>query len=196
MAAAANYAFANRQIIAHWVRECFEHELGMNPAALRMEPVYDVCHNIAKVEEHTVGQQTRKLCVHRKGATRAFGPGYAGLPEAYRGVGQPVLLPGDMGRCSYVLAGAQQAMQETFGSCSHGAGRVLSRGQARKAARRRNIAQELQQQGVYVRASGRATLMEEMPEAYKDVNDVVDVVEAAGIARKVARLKPLGVMKG
>jgi tRNA-splicing ligase RtcB len=196
MAAAANYAFANRQIIAHWVRESFERALGASPAALRMDLVYDVCHNIAKVEEHTVGGRAQALCVHRKGATRAFGPGNEGLPQVYSGVGQPVLLPGDMGRCSYVLAGTRQAMQETFGSCSHGAGRILSRHQARKAARGRRIDEELERQGVYVRASGRTTLMEEMPEAYKDVNDVVDVLEAAGIARKVARLKPMGVMKG
>jgi len=196
MAAAANYAFASRQIIGHWVRESFEKVLGLSPADLRMALVYDVCHNIAKIEEHTVNERVRRLCVHRKGATRAFGPGHVQVPDVYRAVGQPVLIPGDMGRCSYVLVGTRQAMQETFGSCSHGAGRVLSRNQARKAARGRRIDRELEQQGIYVRASGRATLMEEMPEAYKDVNDVVDVVEAVGIARKVARLKPLGVMKG
>ena len=140
--------------------------------------------------------RTQKLCVHRKGATRAFGPGHAQVPENYRAVGQPVLVPGDMGRCSYVLAGTQQAMQETFGSCCHGAGRAMSRNQAQKAARGRRIDLELAQQGIYVRAAGRGTLTEEMPEAYKDVNEVVDVVAAAGIAVNVARLKPLGVMKG
>jgi tRNA-splicing ligase RtcB len=196
MAAAANYAFANRQIIAHWVRESFEHTLGINPSVLRMDLVYDVCHNIAKIEEHTVDGQTRELCVHRKGATRAFGPGHTGLPESYLGIGQPVLIPGDMGRCSYVLVGTHQAMQETFGSSNHGAGRVLSRSQAKKIARGRRIDQELARQGIYVRAAGRATLVEEMPEAYKDVNKVVDVVDTTGIARKVVCLKPLGVMKG
>ncbi len=196
MAAAANYAFANRQIIGHWVRETFEQVLGLSPAALRMALVYDVCHNIAKIEDHTIAGRAQKLCVHRKGATRAFGPGHAQVPEDYRAVGQPVLIPGDMGRCSYVLAGTQQAMQETFGSCCHGAGRAMSRNQAQKAARGRRIDRELAQQGIYVRAAGRGTLTEEMPEAYKDVNEVVDVVAAAGIAVKVARLKPLGVMKG
>jgi tRNA-splicing ligase RtcB len=196
MAAAANYAFANRQIIGHWVRETFEQVLGLSPAALRMALVYDVCHNIAKIEDHTVAGCAQKLCVHRKGATRAFGPGHALVPEDYRAVGQPVLVPGDMGRCSYVLAGTQQAMQETFGSCCHGAGRAMSRNQAHKAARGRRIDLELAQQGIYVRAAGRGTLTEEMPEAYKDVNEVVDVVAEAGIAVKVARLKPLGVMKG
>ena len=196
MAAAANYAFANRQIIGHWVRETFEQVLGLGPNMLRMALVYDVCHNIAKIEEHTLSGRTQKLCVHRKGATRAFGPGHAQVPEDYRAVGQPVLIPGDMGRCSYVLAGTQQAMQETFGSCCHGAGRAMSRNQAQKAARGRRIDRELAQQGIYVRAAGRGTLTEEMPEAYKDVNEVVDVVAAAGLAVKVARLKPLGVMKG
>ncbi|MBM4310871.1 MAG: RtcB family protein [Deltaproteobacteria bacterium] len=196
MSAAANFAFANRQIIGHWVRETFEQVLGLNPAALRMALVYDVCHNIAKVEEHTVNGRVQMLCVHRKGATRAFGPGHARIPEDYRSVGQPVLVPGDMGRCSYVLAGTQRSMQETFGSCCHGAGRAMSRNQAQKAARGRRIDRELEQAGIYVRAAGRGTLTEEMPEAYKDVNEVVDVVAAAGLAVKVARLKPLGVMKG
>jgi len=196
MAAAANFAFANRQIIGHWVRETFEQVLGLGPNGLRMALVYDVCHNIAKVEQHTVGGRLQKLCVHRKGATRAFGPGHAQVPADYRSVGQPVLVPGDMGRCSWVLAGTNLAMQETFGSCCHGAGRAMSRNQAQKAARGRRIDRELSQQGIFVRAAGRGTLSEEMPEAYKDVNTVVDVVEAAGIAVRVARLKPLGVMKG
>jgi len=196
MAAAANYAFANRQIIGHWVRETFEQVLGMGPAALRMALVYDVCHNIAKIEEHPVEGRTQHVCVHRKGATRAFGPGHALVPESFRAVGQPVLVPGDMGRCSYVLAGTQQAMQETFGSCCHGAGRLMSRHQAKKTARGRRIDQELARQGICVRAAARGTLVEEMPDAYKDVSEVVDVVAAAGIAVKVARLKPLGVMKG
>jgi tRNA-splicing ligase RtcB len=196
MAASANYAFANRQIIGHWVRETFERVLGLSPAALCMDLVYDVCHNIAKIEEHGVEGRPRRLCVHRKGATRAFGAGHRQVPEKYRAVGQPVLIPGDMGRCSYVLVGTRQAMQETFGSSCHGAGRVMSRSRAKKEARGRRIDRELERQGIYVRAAGRATLVEEMPEAYKDVNDVVDVVDAAGIARKVVRLRPLGVMKG
>jgi len=196
MACAANYAFANRQIIGHWVRETFEQVLGRSPQSLAIELIYDVCHNIAKIETHSIGGTPKELCVHRKGATRAFGPGHPLVPDSYKEIGQPVLIPGDMGRCSFVLAGTSQAMDETFGSTCHGAGRTLSRNQARKAARGRSIAREMQDRGVLVRAAGRATLVEEMPEAYKDVNMVVDVVAAAGIGRKILRLRPLGVIKG
>jgi tRNA-splicing ligase RtcB (3'-phosphate/5'-hydroxy nucleic acid ligase) len=196
MACAANYAFTNRQIIGHWVRETFETVLGRNQRDLHMELVYDVCHNIAKIEQHNVGGKSRRVCVHRKGATRAFAPGHAQLPDDYRETGQPVLIPGDMGRCSYVLTGTQRAMEETFGSTCHGAGRMMSRHQAIKAARGRSIARELQGQGIIVRAAARGTMEEEMPEAYKDVNMVVDVVDAAGVGRKVARLRPMGVIKG
>jgi tRNA-splicing ligase RtcB len=196
MACAANYAFANRQIIGHWIGRTFAQVLHADQRRLGMSVVYDVCHNIAKIEAHAVAGAERRVCVHRKGATRAFPPGHALVPEAYRQVGQPVLIPGDMGRCSYVLVGTGRGMQETFGSTCHGAGRRMSRHQAQQAARDRSIAGELEQRGVLVRAAGRGTLAEEMPEAYKDVNLVVDAVDAAGIGRKVARLRPLGVMKG
>jgi tRNA-splicing ligase RtcB (3'-phosphate/5'-hydroxy nucleic acid ligase) len=168
----------------------------VGPRDLGMELVYDVCHNIAKIETHTVEGKLRKLCVHRKGATRAFPPHHPEVPEAYRETGQPVLIPGDMGRYSYVLVGTEKALTETFGSTCHGAGRLMSRHQAKKAARGRSIIQELAAQGIVVRGAGRGTIDEEISEAYKDVAGVVDVVHGAGIARKVARLKPLGVIKG
>jgi tRNA-splicing ligase RtcB len=196
MAAAANYAFANRQIIGHWIRETFAQVLAVSPRELRMALVYDVCHNIAKIETHEVAGRQRRLCVHRKGATRAFPPNHPQLPDDYKKTGQPVLIPGDMGRYSYVLVGTERALQETFGSTCHGAGRMMSRTQAIKACRGRSIARELQDRGIVVRAAGRETLGEEMPDAYKDVAMVVDVVAAAGVGRKVARLRPLGVIKG
>jgi tRNA-splicing ligase RtcB len=169
---------------------------GMGPADLGMGLVYDVAHNIAKLESHTVNGKKRKLLVHRKGATRAFPPGHPELPDLYRHTGQPVIIPGDMGRASYVLAGTDKAMQETFGSACHGAGRIMSRHQAIKKAKGRAIWRELEDQGVIVKSTGRETLAEEMPEAYKDVSEVVDVVHKAGIAKKVARLRPMGVVKG
>lgn len=196
MACAANFAFANRQLITAWVRESFERVLGRNQAELRMSVIYDVCHNIAKMEEHQVAGKQRRLCVHRKGATRAFPPGHAETPELYRTVGQPVLIPGDMGRYSYVLVGTQGAFDETFGSSCHGAGRLMSRHAAKKLARKRNIEAELASQGIVIRAASRATVAEELPEAYKDVKDVVSVVQQAGIGKIVARLRPLAVIKG
>jgi tRNA-splicing ligase RtcB len=196
MACAANFAFANRQMITSWVRESFERVLGRAQAELRMSVIYDVCHNIAKMEEHLVEGKKRRLCVHRKGATRAFPPGHAETPELYRSVGQPVLIPGDMGRYSYVLVGTQGAFEETFGSSCHGAGRILSRHAAKKRARGHNVEAELAAQGIIIRAASRATVAEEIPEAYKDVMDVVGVVEQAGIGKIVARLKPLAVIKG
>jgi tRNA-splicing ligase RtcB len=196
MAAAANYAWANRQIIMHWCREAFMKVLRISPSALGMSVVYDVAHNIAKLEEHIIGGKKLRLVVHRKGATRAFGPGHPELPPRYRSTGQPVIIPGDMGRASYVLVGTGQAMAETFGSTCHGAGRLLSRHQAIKQARGRNIPEELGTQGIFVRSASKKTLAEEMPEAYKDVSQVVEVVHRAGISRKVARLRPLGVVKG
>ncbi len=196
MACAANFAFANRQIITAWVRESFEQVLGLSPADLRLSVIYDVCHNIAKLETHTFEGKQRRLCVHRKGATRAFAPGHPETPELYRSVGQPVLIPGDMGRYSYVLVGTQGAMDETFGSTCHGAGRMMSRHAAKKAARGRNIEAELATQGILIRAAGRATVAEEISEAYKDVTNVVDVVQRAGIGKIVARLRPLAVIKG
>ena len=196
MACAANYAFANRQLITAWVRDSFEQALGQSPQALRLSVIYDVCHNIAKMETHTVAGRERQLCVHRKGATRAFPPGHPETPELYREVGQPVLIPGDMGRCSYVLVGTSGAFTETYGSTCHGAGRLLSRHAAKKAARGRNIEAELAAQVIVVRAASRGTVAEELPEAYKDVSEVVRIVQQAGIGKIVARLKPLAVVKG
>ncbi|TAN43582.1 MAG: RtcB family protein [Nitrospirae bacterium] len=196
MRCAANYAWANRQCIMSWTRESFMKFFGSSPADLGMSLIYDVAHNIAKVEDHTVGGKKMKLLVHRKGATRAFPPGHPELPAAYRGLGQPVLIPGDMGRASYLLLGTEKAMQETFGSTCHGAGRLMSRHQAIRKAKGRAIWRELEDQGIIVRAAGRETLAEEMSEAYKDVASVVDVVQRAGISTKVARLRPMGVIKG
>jgi len=196
MAAAANFAFANRQLITDRVRLCLHAAYGEAAAPESVTVVYDVCHNIAKMEEHEVRGRKRLVCVHRKGATRAFPPGHPEVPAAYRDVGQPVLVPGDMGRYSYVLAGTEKAMKESFGSCCHGAGRRLSRTASRKLARKRKIAEELAQRGVIIRAASRRTIDEEMPEAYKDVADVVDVAHKAGLGRKVARIRPLGVVKG
>lgn len=196
MAGAANYAFANRQIIFHWVRESFERVFQMSSERLGLRLIYDVCHNIAKIETHRVDGKERKLCVHRKGATRAFPPHHPDTPLAYKDVGQPVLIPGDMGRYSYVLVGTEQAMAETFGSTCHGAGRVMSRKQAMRVSKGRAIIRELEDQGITVRSAGKATLREEIPEAYKDVSQVVEVVSGAGISKKVARLRPMGVIKG
>jgi len=196
MACAANFAFTNRQMITHWVRETFEQVFQRGPKDLKLDLIYDVCHNIAKIEHHTVDGKKKRLCVHRKGATRAFPPNHRDVPEDYRSTGQPVLIPGDMGRCSYVLVGTERAMEETFGSTCHGAGRVMSRHQAIKAAKGRAIARELEDKGIIVKGASRGTLVEEIPEAYKDVNDVVRVVHEAGISRKVVKLVPLGVIKG
>lgn len=196
MRAAANYAWANRQCIMHWTRETFINTLGLSPKELGMSLIYDVAHNVAKVETHNVDGKKMELVVHRKGATRAFPPGHPELPGAYRVTGQPVLIPGDMGRASYVLLGTEQAMKETWGSTCHGAGRVLSRHAAIRQAKGRAIWRELEDRGIIVKSAGRRTLAEEMSEAYKDVSDVVDVVARAGISRKVARLRPMGVVKG
>ncbi|MDY0002681.1 MAG: RtcB family protein [Polyangia bacterium] len=195
MAAAANFAFANRQVIGNAVREALEETLRLGPRDLSMELVYDVCHNIAKLEEHVWEGRPRQLCVHRKGATRALPPGDPRLPDCYLRSGQPVLVPGDMGRASYVLAGRPGAA-ETFFSACHGAGRLLSRQGALRAARGRQVISELEARGVVVRAARRATLMEEMPEAYRDVSEVVEVVVGAGLATRVARLEPAAVLKG
>jgi tRNA-splicing ligase RtcB len=196
MVCAANYAWANRQAIAHWVREAFSQVLGLSLEQLGMGQVYDVAHNIAKFEQHMVGKDCVKLCVHRKGATRAFGPGDQTIPARYRHLGQPVLIPGDMGTSSYLLVGTTRAEQETFGSACHGAGRVWSRTRALKETERRNVATELRGKGIMVMAASREVLREEVPDAYKDVDKVVDVCARAGIANKVARMKPLGVVKG
>lgn len=196
MAAAANFAFANRQIIAHWVQETLERVLGIGPRVLQLELVYDLCHNIAKFEDHLVDGRMKRLCVHRKGATRAFPPHHPQIPKNFGELGQPVLIPGDMGRYSYVLLGTDQAMKETFGSACHGAGRVMSRQAAIKAARGRSVIREMEDRGILVQGAGRGTIVEEISEAYKDVAQVVEVIHQAGIAKKVARLRPLGVIKG
>jgi tRNA-splicing ligase RtcB len=196
MQAAANFAWANRQVMTGLALDALASALGGSSRDLEPRLLYDVCHNIAKLEEHLVTGRSRRLLVHRKGATRAFGPGDARVPAAYREIGQPVLIPGDMGRYSFVLAGNAAAMTETFGSSCHGAGRVLSRTAAMKRARGRRIADELAKKGIQVMARGQRTLAEEMSEAYKDVEDVVDVIAGAGISRKVAKLVPLCVIKG
>ena len=196
MACAANYAWANRQVIMDRVRKVFEKVLGRTAEELKMGLVYDVAHNIAKFETHRAGGEEKTLCVHRKGATRSFPPGHFDLPSRYRSSGQPVLIPGDMGSCSYLLAGTERAMEETWGSTCHGAGRVMSRTAARKAIRGRELAAELKARGIEVMAGSMSSLAEEAPRAYKDVSRVVEVVHRAGISRKVARLRPLGVIKG
>ena len=196
MACAANFAFVNRQMITHWTRESFKQVFHSGPKELQLEVVYDVCHNIAKLEIHEVDGKTKELCVHRKGATRAFPAGQSDIPYDYQKVGQPVLIPGDMGRYSYVLVGTEKAYNETVGSTCHGAGRLMSRHQAKKTAKGRSITKELESQGIVVRGASRDTLVEEISDAYKDVNDVVHVVHKAGISKKVVRLRPIGVIKG
>jgi tRNA-splicing ligase RtcB len=196
MAGAANYAWANRQCLTYHTRRTFEEVLAGKVRNWELITVYDVAHNIAKIEEYEVDGQRTKLCVHRKGATRAFGPGQPELPEIYRTVGQPVLVPGDMGTASYVLVGTQEAMKASFGSTCHGAGRVLSRSAAKKRIRGDKLKAELEAQGIQVRAGSMPGLAEEAPDAYKDIEHVVDVVHRAGLARKVAKLRPLAVMKG
>jgi tRNA-splicing ligase RtcB len=196
MACAANYAWANRQCIAHWTRESFSQVFGRSPDKLGMRQIYDVAHNIAKIEEHTVDGRKVKVCVHRKGATRAFPAGHKDIPACYKEVGQPVLVPGDMGRCSFVAVGTERAMQETFGSTCHGAGRMLSRGAAKRSIRGADVLRELESRGIIVRAENVSGLAEESSQAYKDVAQVIDVVHQAGISRKVAMAVPMGVIKG
>jgi len=183
-------------MIMHLTEQALLHALHIAPKDLNMRLVYDVAHNIAKLETHEVDGNDVDTCVHRKGATRAFGPGRSEVPQDYREIGQPVLIPGDMGTASFVCKGTGEAMKRTFGSTCHGAGRVLSRAQALKKAQGRAIDRELQSVGIVVRSQGRKTLAEEMPEAYKDVERVVGVMDAAGISPRVARLRPLGVVKG
>ncbi len=196
MACGANYAWANRQLLMYRTREILEKTMRLAPRELGMRLVYDVCHNIAKIESFSIKGQTKKLCVHRKGATRAYPAGHEAVPARYRSVGQPVLIPGDMGTGSYVLVGQPRAMEETFGSACHGAGRLMSRTQATKASRGRSISREMADQGVLVMAGSKGTLSEEMPEAYKNLNDVVQVMHEAGIAKKVAKLKAISCIKG
>ena len=196
MACAANYAFANRQILAHHAREAFEEVLRGHVRRWELHQVYDIAHNMGKIEEHTLAGRRERVCVHRKGATRAFGPGFAGLPPHYRPLGQPVLVPGSMGTASWVLLGTATSMEVSFGSCCHGAGRVMSRHQAKRTLRGERLRQDLEQAGVHVRAGSLSGLAEEAPQAYKDVDAVVEVVTQVGIATKVARLRPVAVVKG
>ena len=196
MRGAANFAWANRQCIAHWTRLAFEQIFGRSWADMGMQQVYDLSHNMAKIERHRIDGTQRRLCVHRKGATRCFPPGSGDIPERYRDIGQPVLIPGDMGRYSFVTVGAPDAMDLSFGSACHGAGRMQSRTQAKKTLKGRDIRQELEDKGIIAMAAGWASLAEEAPSAYKDAEDVVRITENAGLCRKVVRLKPLGVVKG
>ncbi len=196
MACAANYAWTNRQCIAHWTRESFTKVFGRSQREIGLEQIYDVCHNIAKIEEHKVNGEKLRLCVHRKGATRAFPAGHPDVPDIYRDIGQPVLIPGDMGRCSYIALGTEKAMAESFGSTCHGAGRVQSRGAAKRSLRGAEVAHELAERGIIVKAGSMGSLAEEASQAYKDVNEVVEVTDRAGISRKVARTTPIGVIKG
>jgi tRNA-splicing ligase RtcB len=196
MTAAANFAWANRQCISHLVRRSFASIFNKSPETLGMRLIYDVAHNIAKVERHRIDGREVTVCVHRKGATRAFPAGHPEIPAAYRDVGQPVLVPGDMGRYSYLAVGTERAMAETWGSTCHGAGRLQSRGAAKRSLKGVDIAARLAEQGIVVRAQDRSALAEEASEAYKDVADVVGVLEKAGISLKVAKMRPLGVIKG
>ncbi len=192
MAAAANFAFANRQMITHWARYAFQRIMGNGDLKI----VYDVCHNIAKEEEHQVNGGRKRVLIHRKGATRAFPSGHPALPEEIRDAGQPVLIPGSMGTCSYVLVGTEQAMKETFGTSCHGAGRAKSRTQAKRETTPEQLLKEMKGKGILVKGQTRSGLTEEKPDAYKDVSQVVDVVHGAGLAKKVAKLVPIAVMKG
>jgi tRNA-splicing ligase RtcB len=193
MSAAVNFAFANRQIIAHWVREVFKRVLG---SAKGMEQVYDVCHNVAKFEKHEIGGVKKDVCIHRKGATRSFGPGREEIPEVYRSVGQPVIIPGSMGTASYILAGTEQAEHLSFGSTAHGAGRMMSRHEARRRFRGEQIKQDLAGKGIELQSSSWRGVAEEAAQAYKDVDEVVRVSHEVGIGKLVVRVVPVGVMKG
>lgn len=196
MRSAANYAFANRQVLAHHARRAFEQVLAGKVSKWNLHQVYDIAHNMGKIETHTIDGIALKVCVHRKGATRAFGPGAPGLPSEYQAIGQPVLVPGSMGTASWVLTGTETSMEKSFGSSCHGAGRVMSRARAKKEVRGDKLRQELESEGVHVRAGSMAGLAEEAPTAYKDVDAVVQTVIGANIAKKVARLKPVAVIKG
>ena len=196
MRCAANYAWANRQCITHWVREAFCRVLGKSEEEAGLELIYDVTHNIAKIEEHEVDGRRERLCVHRKGATRAFPAGHPDIPQKYSSVGQPILIPGDMGRVSYVLVGTERAMKETFGSTCHGAGRLQSRAAAKRHLSGRDVLAALEARGITVRAGSLSGLAEEAPEAYKDVTSVVGITHGAGISKKVARTRPIAVVKG
>jgi tRNA-splicing ligase RtcB len=196
MRCAANYAWCNRQCITHWVRDSFTQAFAIPQERLALRQVYDVAHNIAKIETHSVEGRETEVCVHRKGATRAFPAGHPALGERYRAIGQPVLIPGDMGRCSYIAVGTELAMHATFGSTCHGAGRLLSRSAARRAIRGQDVFDALRGRSITVRTADVPALAEEASQAYKDISDVIDVVQGAGICKRVARAEPLGVIKG
>jgi tRNA-splicing ligase RtcB len=196
MRCAANYAFSNRQVLAHFARKAFEEVLAGKVPDWHVRQVYDIAHNMGKIETHRIKGKSMKVCVHRKGATRAFGPGSPELPEVYRGIGQPVLVPGSMGTASWVLVGTAGSMEKSFGSTCHGAGRVMSRRQAKKTVRGNMLRDNLEAQGIVIRAGSMAGLAEEAPQAYKDVDQVIQTVSLAGIAKKVARLVPVVVIKG
>ncbi len=196
MACGANYAWANRQMILHWIRQSFEEHFKREAESMGMYQVYDVAHNIAKVEEHQVDGRKRKVFVHRKGATRAFPRDMSEVPSQYRSIGQPVLIPGDMGHGSYVLVGTEKVMQEAFGSTCHGAGRVMSRNEALRKFTVQGIRDDLAGKGIFLKSATKDGILEEAPEAYKDIESVVDIVVGAGLSRKVAHLTPIGVMKG
>ncbi|MDP8260459.1 MAG: RtcB family protein [Candidatus Gygaella obscura] len=196
MKCAANYAWANRQCLMHLVRSCFAKVFNASWSSLGLQLIYDVAHNIAKIEKHVVDGKQKLLCVHRKGATRSFGPGQSELPLKYRSIGQPVIVPGDMGTSSYLCVGTDTAMEKTFGSSCHGAGRVKSRTQAARTINLNVLLKELQSKGIIVKAKGNKTIVEEAPSAYKDIDQVIEVVNASGIAKKIVRFKPLGVIKG
>ena len=196
MACAANYAWTNRQCIVHWVRESLVKVMGKSKRELGLEQIYDVAHNIAKIEEHNINGKKARVCVHRKGATRAFPPQHSDIPERYRSTGQPVLIPGDMGRYSYIAVGTEAAMKETFGSTCHGAGRMKSRAAAKRSLRGVDVVKALEERGIIVKAGDMGSIAEEAPEAYKDVSEVVDVTHEAGISRKIVKATPMGVVKG
>ena len=196
MACAANYAWTNRQCITHWTRESLIKVFGKSQRELGLEQIYDVCHNIAKIEEYPIDGKMQKLCVHRKGATRAFPAGHPDVPDVYQDIGQPVLIPGDMGRCSYIALGTETAMKESFGSTCHGAGRIQSRAAAKRSLRGADVVKALAAKGITVKTGSMGSLAEEASEAYKDVTEVVEVAHKAGLSRKVARATPIGVIKG
>lgn len=196
MRCAANYAWANRQLITHWIRESFNDVMKKSGYDPELEMVYDIAHNIAKIEEHVIDGKRTDLCVHRKGATRSFGPGHADIPDDYREVGQPVLIPGDMGTASYLMAGTETAMERTFGSTCHGAGRVLSRSKAIRSFKPQSVVDMLEKRGIYVKANSPKVVSEEAPDAYKDIDEVIEVADGAGLSKKVARMVPIAVVKG
>ena len=196
MSCAVNYALVNRHCLAHWTREAFERVFGRSAELLGLSTIYDVSHNIARMEKHDIGRGPVNVCVHRKGATRSYGPGHPDLPGLFRDIGQPVIIPGDMGTNSYILCGTSDAMKESFGSTCHGAGRVMSRSKAKKTIRGQELKKQLESNGIIVMAESMQGLAEEAPQAYKDIEEVVEVASNAGLSKKVARLRPLGVIKG